>query len=75
MKLLALGGCGGMGRYSVETALRDDIWEAIVIADIDKARAEAFAAECADGRVSALRLDITDEQALGDAMISADVAI
>ena len=34
MKVLALGGSGGMGRYAVETALTFDGIEQIIVADI-----------------------------------------
>ena len=44
MKVAALGGCGGMGRYAVRTAADYDFVDEIVVADVDLERAKAFAA-------------------------------
>ena len=60
MKLLALGGCGGMGRVAVETARRDEVWHEIVVADRDFARAKNFCVRLADPRVQPLALDVTE---------------
>ena len=46
MKVLALGGCGGMGRYAVRTALEFDFVEEVVVADRDGDAASRFAHEC-----------------------------
>ena len=43
MKILAIGGCGSMGRYAVRTAQNFSSVEKIVIADMDKESAETFA--------------------------------
>ena len=43
MKILAIGGCGSMGRYAMRTAQNFSSVEKIVIADIDKESAETFA--------------------------------
>jgi len=43
MKILAIGGCGSMGRYAVRTAQNFSSVEKIVIADMDTESAETFA--------------------------------
>ena len=37
MKVLALGGSGGMGRFAVETAMHFENIEQILVADINEA--------------------------------------
>ena len=44
MKVIALGGCGGMGRYAVRTALGYDFVKEILIADLDEKRGQALVA-------------------------------
>ena len=36
MKILAIGGCGSMGRYAIRAAQHYSSIEKIIIADIDK---------------------------------------
>lgn len=73
-RVLALGGCGGIGRYAVRTLLADPAIEHIVIADRDGERAAAFAS-ASGPRTSAERLDVTDEAALRRAIEGADVVL
>ena len=74
MKVLALGGCGGMGRYAVRTALTYDFVERIVVADLDGERAAAFAADCGE-KASAAQIDVTDGTALRALMADANVVM
>ena len=46
MKVLAMGGCGGMSRYAVRTLEAHDYFENIVVADVETENAERFADEC-----------------------------
>jgi len=39
MKILALGGCGGMGMYAVRTLANQGACDLILLADIDEKRA------------------------------------
>ncbi|MDJ0847965.1 MAG: saccharopine dehydrogenase NADP-binding domain-containing protein [Myxococcota bacterium] len=75
MRLLALGGCGGMGVFAVRTALRDELWADVVIADLDGGRADRFARECGDPRVRARILDASDPAALDAALADSDVVL
>lgn len=72
MKVLALGGCGAMGRAtSWELASNDDVDE-FVIADVDRDAAEEFAAEL-PGAVTTAQVDVTDHEALVDTIADSDV--
>ena len=61
MKVLALGGSGGMGRFAVETAMHFENIEQILVADINEASALAFA-ESMNEKVSGIGLDITNTE-------------
>ncbi len=74
MKVLALGGCGEMGRYAVKTLLARDFCEKIIIADINAQNAEAFCRECGE-KTQWLGLDITDQEALNKAIDESDVVM
>ncbi len=54
MKIIALGGSGGMGRYAARTAVTYDFVDEVVIAELDGERAAAFAVADASS-VPALR--------------------
>lgn len=75
MKVLAIGGSGGMGRATVRTALTYDFVSEIIVAGIDGELAEHFVASLNDPRVRNLQLDITDNQALRTAMRDVDVVL
>ncbi len=64
-----------MGVFAVRTALRDELWTELVVADLDGARADAFARELADPRVRPLAVDVCDAAALDRALANADVAL
>jgi saccharopine dehydrogenase-like NADP-dependent oxidoreductase len=74
MKIIAVGGCGDMGRYAVATALRYAFTNQIIIADRDEERATAFAAACGP-KASAASLDAEDEGALRRVLAGADVVL
>lgn len=56
MKILALGGSGGMGRFAVETAMSFDNVERIIVADINEKSAIDFA-NSMNEKVSGIGLD------------------
>jgi len=72
MKVLALGGSGGMGRFAVRALADSDIIDSIVVADLNRTAAEAFSFGLPD-TVSSLGLDVTDGDGLRAAMREADV--
>jgi saccharopine dehydrogenase-like NADP-dependent oxidoreductase len=74
MKILAIGGCGSMGRYAMKTAQNFSSVEKIVIADIDKESAETFAGNL-NQKVSAMQLDVNDGDALKQAMKDINIVV
>lgn len=75
MKVLAIGGSGGMGRATVRAALTFDFISEIVVAGIDGDLAERFVASLNDPRVRAIYLDVTDELSLRKAIREVDVVM
>jgi len=75
MKVLAIGGSGGMGRATVRAALTFDFISEIVVAGIDGDLAERFVASLNDSRVRAIYLDVTDESNLRQAIREVDVVL
>ena len=74
MKVAALGGCGGMGRYAVRTAADYDFVDEIVVADVDLERAKVFAASVAP-KAHAVAVDATDDASLDAAIAGCDVVL
>lgn len=74
MKVVALGGCGGMGQFAVRTAIEFDFVDEIVIADRDGERARSFASEFKE-KAKPVELDITDSEALKKVLTGADVVM
>ena len=73
--ILALGGCGGMGRYAIRTLLASQISLRVVVADRDSTRLQRYVDQCGDARVSGLVLDVTDRPALLAALTQADLVL
>jgi saccharopine dehydrogenase-like NADP-dependent oxidoreductase len=74
MRVVALGGCGGMGRFAVRTALTYEFVDEIIIADLDGERARAFAQECGQ-KVSHKQIDVEDSSALKSLLSDADIVL
>ena len=74
MKILAIGGCGSMGRYAMRAAQNFNSVHQIIIADIDKESAESFAASLNE-KVSAIQLDVSDNGALKQAMKDINIVV
>lgn len=74
MKIVALGGCGGMGRYAVKTALGYDFVNEIIIADLDEMRGNIFAGTCGP-KATFQRIDVNDHASLYNLFINADVVL
>ena len=74
MKILAIGGCGSMGRYAIRAAQNYSAIKEIIIADINKESAETFAASL-NQKVSAIQLDANDTSALKQAMENIDIVM
>tara|TARA_B100000214_G_scaffold95457_1_gene66149 strand:- start:2452 stop:3636 length:1185 start_codon:yes stop_codon:yes gene_type:complete len=74
MKVLALGGSGGMGRFAVETSMDFENVDEITVADINADAAIAFAASMNE-KVKGIGLDVTDIGELKSVMKETDVVI
>jgi saccharopine dehydrogenase-like NADP-dependent oxidoreductase len=74
MKILAIGGCGSMGRYAMRAAQNYSSIDKIIIADINKETAETFA-ESLNQKVSAIQLDVNDASALKQAMEDINIVV
>jgi len=74
MRVLAVGGCGGMGRYAVRTLEANNDCEDIVVADVNGENAERFADECGPS-VSWAQVDVSDENSLKRAMADVDIVM
>jgi saccharopine dehydrogenase (NAD+, L-lysine-forming) len=77
MKVIALGGCGAMGRATSWELATNDAVDDLLIADADIEAAEEFAAELRDndrtGSVTTAKVDVTDHGALVDLIADSDV--
>ena len=74
MKILALGGSGGMGRFAVRSLFNHKQVEKIYVADLNASSAIKFASDF-DGRVEGLGLDITNNAALKNKMSKVDIVV
>ena len=74
MRVLALGGCGEMGRYACRVAAGLPHVDELIVTDLDHSRAAAFAAELGHPARPAA-LDITDGPSLASALREADVVL
>ena len=74
MRVIVLGGAGGMARPATEVAVGLAGVDEVVVADLDGVGAEAVAA-AVGGPVRAVAVDITDGPALAALLEPADVAL
>ena len=74
MKILALGGSGGMGRFAVSSLINHEKIKKIFVADINAPSAKNFASDF-DNRVEGLELDINNNAALMLEMSKVDIVV
>ncbi|MFT7111414.1 MAG: lysine 6-dehydrogenase [Porticoccaceae bacterium] len=74
MKILALGGCGSMGKIAVQTTIALDPTTEIVVADRDFEAAKRFTDNFSDN-VYPAQLDAFDSAALDNLMVSCDIVL
>lgn len=74
LRIIALGGCGGMGRYAVRAALEYDFVSEIVIADLDEKRGQAFAEKWGP-KTLFQQVDVSNRSALKSLFSDADVVL
>ncbi|NOX52541.1 MAG: hypothetical protein GXP16_18715 [Gammaproteobacteria bacterium] len=74
MKIFVLGGSGTMGRRAVKHLEALDVASQIIVADINKERAEAVA-DLYGPHVSSVAIDVLDQSALHSLLSDADVVL
>ena len=74
MRVLAIGGSGGMGRHAVSLIQSFGSVIEIIVADLNESSANSFAAEM-NSKVSAIGLDVNDTEAMRRAMQNVDIVI
>jgi len=73
MKLLAIGGCGAMGKATTRALIEMPIFDEIIIGDLNLAAAQDWTQKLGDKRVRAVRIDVTDAASLNAATKDADI--
>lgn len=74
MRVIVIGGAGDMGQVACRTVATDPKISHVVVADRDKAKAEALAADIGE-KSSPLELDVTNEAALHAAIADVDIVL
>ena len=74
MKVIILGGCGGMGRYASKAISSFDQVESFTIADLNKEDAEEFANQLGP-QVKGVGLNINDKELLYETLKSFDIVV
>jgi saccharopine dehydrogenase-like NADP-dependent oxidoreductase len=75
MKVLALGGCGLMGRHFVETAIKLKAFDHLTIADNRLESAQRYVSQLGHPAIDAMFLDAMDAPALRLALARYDVVV
>ena len=74
MKVIILGGCGGMGRYASKAISSFDQIQSLTIADLNKEDAEEFANQLGP-QVKGISLNINDKELLYETLKSFDIVV
>lgn len=74
-KILVLGGCGAMGTESTRDLARTSDFSEIRVADIDRDKASKLCQELGGGKLSALSVDVSDENALVKLFEDVDIVL
>ena len=74
MKILALGGSGGMGRYAVQSLYKHAKIKKIYVADINADAAKDFSLSFSD-KVEGIGLDVTKHESLLEVMSKVDIVV
>lgn len=73
MKILALGGCGRVGKIAVGELVKSSSVSTIVVGDIDIERAGQFCRNLGSDKLCALQLNVDEHEAMVAAMRDADL--
>lgn len=75
MRVMALGGCGLMGRHCVETAIRLKAFDHLTVADLKLEAAQAYVAGLGHPQIDAVAVDARDSAALTGLLRHYDVVV
>lgn len=75
MKVLVLGGSGGMGRFASRAISSFEKIDAITIADLNAEAAKEFAKSFKDKKIIGMGLNVSDEKALNNVLTEHDVVL
>lgn len=74
-KVIVLGGCGAVGSVAVKTLAAQDVFDHVVIGDMNMERAEKIISEIGGKKVSAVRFDAMDPQSIKNAILGCDLVL
>jgi lysine 6-dehydrogenase len=75
MKIMVAGGAGAMGRATVTDLVSQSDVEQVIIGDLNIEEAEKFAASFNAPKVSACKIDITDQSSLANGFAGVDTVV
>ena len=75
MRILILGGSGGMGRFASSAIAKFDNFDSLIIADLNEKAAKKFAASLDNEKISGIGIDVTDEILLKKMLSQNDVVL
>lgn len=75
MKVVVLGGAGGMGQYAVRDLSLNSFFEEIVVADANEDALQSLVLELDNEKISTVKIDITNEEQLKELLTGAAVTL
>jgi len=73
MKILAIGGCGAMGKATTRALIEMPEFDEVVIGDIDLKAAESFAEKLSHPKIRTRQVDVSDASSLAKAVEGMDI--
>ena len=74
-KVVVLGGCGAVGSVALETLSRQDLFDEVVIGDMNEERAGQIMTRIGSGKVSFAKVDAHDAESIRQAIRGSDVVL
>ncbi|MEZ4549643.1 MAG: saccharopine dehydrogenase NADP-binding domain-containing protein [Desulfobacterales bacterium] len=74
-KVIVLGGCGAVGSVAVKTLAAQEVFSEIVIADINRQRAESIISSAASKTISFTQLDAEHPESIRQAIAGSDLVV
>jgi saccharopine dehydrogenase (NAD+, L-lysine-forming) len=73
MKILAIGGCGAMGKATTRALIEMPVFDEVVIGDIDLKAAQRFAEKLSSPKIRTRQVDVSDASSLAKAVANMDI--